>query len=111
MHLNTPLEAVKGVGPKIAEQLAVAGLETVGDLISFLPRKYEDFSVVVPITEIKPGNQTIRARCEKVETKRVRRGMTVTTASLADKTGKLQAVWFNQPYRANQLKSEDEFLE
>ncbi|USN97060.1 MAG: ATP-dependent DNA helicase RecG [Candidatus Nomurabacteria bacterium] len=109
MHLNTPLEAVKGVGPKIAEQLAVAGLETVGDLISFLPRKYEDFSVVVPITEIKPGNQTIRARCEKVETKRVRRGMTVTTASLADKTGKLQAVWFNQPYRANQLKSEDEF--
>lgn len=104
MNLNSPLEAVKGVGEKTAEQLTLAGLHTVGDLITFLPRAYEDFSEVAAIADIHPGKRTIRARCEKIETKRVRRGMTVTTAVLADKTGKLQAVWFNQPYRVAQLK-------
>lgn len=109
MNLQAPLEAVKGVGEKTAQQFADAGLYTVGDLISFLPRRYEDFTEVVPIAEIKPGKRTIRARCERIETKRVRRGMTVTTATLADKTGKLQAVWFNQPYRVSQLQNDDEF--
>jgi len=109
MDFNTPLEAVKGVGEKSAEQLSLAGLHTVGDLIMFLPRAYEDFSEVVTIANIRPGKRTIKARCEKIETKRVRRGMTVTTATLADKTGKLQAVWFNQPYRMSQLHGDDEF--
>jgi len=109
MNLTTKLTAVKGVGEKTAEQLVLAGLHTVGDLITFLPRGYEDFSEVVSIVDITPGKRTIRAHAEKVETKRVRRGMTVTTAVLADDTGKLKAVWFNQPYRATQLKPDEEF--
>jgi len=109
MNLVTPLEAVKGVGIKTAEQLRLAGLHTVGDLITFLPRAYEDFSEVTNISELRPGKRTIRARCESITTKRVRRGMTVTTAALADSTGKLQAVWFNQPYRVRQLEGGEEF--
>lgn len=109
MNFNSLLESVKGVGDKTAGQLALAGLHTVGDLITFLPRAYEDFSQVVAVADITPGKRTILARCEKIEIKRVRRGMIVTTAVLADKTGKLQAVWFNQPYRAKQLKDGDEF--
>lgn len=105
----TPLQAVKGVGEKTADQLSLAGLLTVGDVITFLPRAYEDFSEVVKITDITPGKRTIRARCESVSTKRVRRGMAVTTATLVDDTGKLQAVWFNQAYRAKQLDGKDEF--
>ncbi|MCA9334768.1 ATP-dependent DNA helicase RecG, partial [Candidatus Saccharibacteria bacterium] len=108
MNLDAPLESIKGVGEKTAEQLRAAGLLTVRDLISFLPRKYEDFSEVVKIANIKPGMRTIRAKCEKIETKRVRRGMTVTTATLVDASGKLRAVWFNQPYRVKQLQSTDE---
>jgi ATP-dependent DNA helicase RecG len=109
MNLATPLEAVKGVGEKTAGQLTLAGLHTVGDLITFLPRAYEDFSQVVAISSITPGKRTVRAVCESVTTKRVRRGMTITTAVLADKSGKVQAVWFNQPYRATQLKGGEEF--
>lgn len=109
MNLISPLEKVKGVGVKTGEQFANAGLYTVGDLIDFLPRTYEDFSEVIAIDSIHPGKATIKARCEKIATRPVRRGLRITTATLADDTGKLQAVWFNQPYRETQLKSGDEF--
>lgn len=110
MNLATPLSAIKGVGPKTAEQLELSGLHSVGDLIYFLPRKHEDYSQVTPIAELTPGKRTIKARCESVSTRNVRRGMRVTTAILADETGKVQAVWFNQAYRATQLKeSSQEF--
>lgn len=109
MNLLTPLESIKGVGVKTAEQLQLAGLHTVGDLITFLPRAYEDYSEIVAIADIRPGKATIRARCESIITKQVRRGLRITTATLADDSGKLQAVWFNQPYRATQLKSDEEF--
>jgi ATP-dependent DNA helicase RecG len=110
MNLSTSLEKIKGVGDKTGVQLAAAGLFTVGDLLTFLPRAYEDFSHATTISDIAPGKVTIKARCEKVETRPVRRGMKVTTATLADDTGKIQAVWFNQPYRAAQLKGGGEFF-
>lgn len=110
MNLSTQLEQVKGVGPKTAEQLRAAGLYTVGDILLFLPRRHEDFTGVVPIANLQPGKVTIKARCESISTRMVRRGLRLTTAVLADDSGKLNAVWFNQPYRTQQLGgSSDEF--
>ena len=109
MNLLSPLEKVKGIGEKTGAQFALAGLHTVGDLITFLPRAHEDFSHVTHIMDIAPGKATIKARCEKIATRPVRRGLRITTATLADDSGKLQAVWFNQPYRETQLKTGDEF--
>jgi len=110
MNLATSLDKVKGVGEKTGAQFAAAGLITVGDLITFLPRTYDDFSHVTAIADIAPGKITVKARCEKISTRPVRRGMRVTTATLVDDTGKMQAVWFNQPYREKQLKDGDEFF-
>ncbi|MFZ1360837.1 MAG: ATP-dependent DNA helicase RecG [Candidatus Saccharimonadales bacterium] len=110
MNFASPISAVKGVGSKTAEQFAAAGIDTVNDLVTFLPRSYEDFSGVTTIADIHPGKRTIRARCETITTRPVRRGLRITTATLADETGKLQAVWFNQPYRESQLKTGDEFF-
>jgi ATP-dependent DNA helicase RecG len=110
MNLVSSLEKVKGVGAKTGEQFAAAGIRTVGDLIDFLPRKHEDFSEIVSISDVHPGKMTIKASCEKIATRPVRRGLRITTATLADDTGKLQAVWFNQPYRETQLKAGDEFF-
>ncbi len=110
MNLATSIDQIKGAGEKTAAQLAKAGLLTVGDLLMFLPRKHEDFTGVTPIADIQPGHVTIKARCEAISTRRVRRGMQVTTAVLADDSGKLNAVWFNQGYRTQQLGgTSDEF--
>jgi ATP-dependent DNA helicase RecG len=109
MNLVSTLDKVKGVGAKTNEQFALAGINTVGDLIEFLPRAHEDFSHITTISNIAPGKVTVKARCEKIETRPVRRGLRITTATLTDETGKIQAVWFNQPYRETQLKSGEEF--
>lgn len=110
MNIASSITSVKGVGEKIAEQFAQAGIYTVNDLVTFLPRRHEDFSDVSRIADITPGKKTIKARCEKIATRPVRRGLRITTATLVDETGKLQAVWFNQPYREKQLKTGEEFL-
>lgn len=110
MNVGMRLDHVKGVGEKTAEQFAAAQLYTVYDLIHFLPRTYEDFSHITNISDIAPGKITVKARCEKISTRPVRRGMRVTTATLYDDSGKLQAVWFNQPYREKQLKNGEEFF-
>ena len=110
MNLSTSLDQIKGVGSKTAAQLRQAGLQTVGDILAFLPMRHEDFTQVAPIAELKPGKTTIRARCEKISTRPVRRGLRLTTAVLADDSGKLNAVWFNQPYRAQQLGGSDEWF-
>ncbi len=110
MKLTTPLEQIKGVGPKTAQALAVAGLTTVSDALNFLPRAYDDYSTAVNIADLQPGKVTVKARCESVSTRIVRRGLRITTAVLADKSGKVKAVWFNQPYRETQLKSDAEFI-
>ena len=110
MKLTTPLEQIKGVGSKTAQALAAAGLKTISDALDFLPRAYDDYSTAVNIADLQPGKVTVKARCESVSTRVVRRGLRITTAVLADKSGKVKAVWFNQPYRETQLKSDAEFI-
>ncbi len=110
MNLNTSLLDVKGVGPRTGQTLAAAGLRTVGDIIDFLPRTYEDYENAESIADIKPGKVVIRARAEKISNRYARRNMVITTATLVDNHGdKVQATWFNQPYRKTQLEGGGEF--
>ena len=104
MLLDKKLSSIKGVGEKTAVIFEKAGLLTVGDLILFFPRRYEDYSSMISIANIKPGRVTIKAKVHSLSTKRVRRGLHITEAILEDPTGKVAAVWFNQPYRATQLR-------
>lgn len=110
MNLLTTLDSIKGVGPKTVALFRDAGLATVNDLLLFLPMRHEDFTGVTPIAQLEPGTVTIMATCEKISTRPARRGLRLTTAVLADESGKLNAVWFNQPYRTQQLGgTNDEF--
>lgn len=110
MNLATSIEEVKGVGPKTAEIFRGAGIETVRDLIEFLPRTYDDYSSAERIADMVPGKVTIRAHIESVKTNYIRRNMQVTNAVLVDDAGdKVQAVWFNQAYRQRQLEKGGDF--
>ncbi len=110
MNLNSSLGLIKGVGEKTLEKLENANLRTVGNILEFFPRKYEDFASLTSLSEIKPGKVLFKAYAEKVSMRRVRRGMTITEAILTDGKDKIKAIWFNQPYRVKQLQDEEEFF-
>jgi ATP-dependent DNA helicase RecG len=105
MMLRDPLTEVKGIGPAAAKLLANLGLQTVEDLIYYYPRRYDDYSQVTAIKALKPGMVTIRAKIKQVTGRYVRRGIHVTEAVASDSTGSVRLVWFNQPYRAQAMKS------
>lgn len=106
MNLRSAIEDAKGVGKKTGEKFRAAGIDTIGDLLDFLPRSYEDYAGSEFIADMKPGKVTLKAHVEEVSTRFVRRNMRITSATLVDAhDDKLQAVWFNQPYRERQLKS------
>lgn len=106
MTLDDSVEVIKGIGPAAAAIFANAGIQTVGDLINYYPRRYEDYSQVSPISGLKPGKVTVRGSITKVSGRYVRRGMHVTEAVAEDATGSVRLVWFNQPYRATAIKHE-----
>jgi ATP-dependent DNA helicase RecG len=109
MNLEAELSCVKGIGPRTAEKLAAAGFESISDVVNFLPRTYEDFSTVTAIKDLTPGKVTVKARAEKVSTRRPRWRMSITEATLRDDSGAVRAVWFNQHYRQKQLETGEEF--
>lgn len=110
MRLTSPVSEVKGVGSAIAEKLAVLGVKTVEDLLYYFPRRYDDFSNVVAIAQLAPGNVTVKAKVESITGRHIRRGLHVTEAVLNDGTAKTRAVWFNQKYRADQLAKGSEYF-
>ena len=105
MKLTDDIESVKGVGPQLAVGLRQLGIRTVFDLLDYLPRRYEDYSDVSLIQNLRPGPITIRATVKQATGRYVRRGMHITEAVISDETGSLRVVWFNQPYRAKALKA------
>ena len=55
LELSTPVQYVKGVGPRIGEVLAAKGIHTVGDLLHYLPFRYEDRLNPRGISELRAG--------------------------------------------------------
>jgi ATP-dependent DNA helicase RecG len=104
---DTPLFEVVGARVPALRRLEKMGIKTVHDLLWHFPTRYEDFSKIYPIAELEPGQQaTIQGIVEEVQSKRSwRRAMSIVEATIADETGTIRAVWFNQPYVANVLKT------
>ena len=104
MNPSDSIDVVKNIGKTRAEQLNKLGIETVEDLIEYYPRDYEDRSRFVPVNEIEIGSvNTIRGRVlTSPEARRVRT-ITIVGVRIADGTGSIECVWFNQPYVKNQL--------
>jgi len=106
LALDTPLYEVLGAKSAFLKRLENLGLKTVHDLLWHFPSRYEDFSKIYTIAELEPGQQaTIQGVVEEVNMSHSwRRHMSIVHATIADDTGSIRAVWFNQPYVANTLK-------
>ncbi len=102
--LDSPATKARGVGPKRSARLKRLGVRTIRDLLYFLPRRYEDYSQLVPINRLQLGEQvTIIAQVKKASLRRTRGGAPMLKAVLSDGTGAVEVTWFNQRYLANEI--------
>ncbi|HXV69723.1 MAG TPA: ATP-dependent DNA helicase RecG [Nitrospira sp.] len=97
---DLPIRFAKGVGPTRTDLLRRCGIETVEDALWTVPWRYEDRSVMTPIGNLVPGMVTsVCGTIGKCEAKRTRnRRLSVLDIGVEDQTGRMQAVFFNQPY-------------
>ena len=70
--------------------------------------RYEDWTATAKIEQVKPNEKiSLIGKIVNIENKRIfPRRMVITTASIEDETGKIKAVWYNQPFLVNTIKPE-----
>jgi ATP-dependent DNA helicase RecG len=104
--LDAQLTVLSGVGPKNAESLQALGMHTLGDMLYYFPRRYEDYSQLKPIKNLFYGEYvTVIGTVQSVFTRKIRAGAsTMIEVVITDGTGGLRLSWFNQPWIANRLK-------
>ncbi|MFA6255480.1 MAG: OB-fold nucleic acid binding domain-containing protein [Patescibacteria group bacterium] len=103
--LSTPVSEISRVGKTTAIRLKKLGIETASDLIFYYPFRWEDFSQISEIAELTPSSiVTIRGKIQLIKNRRspVKRKF-LTEALVADKTGSIKVIWFNQPFLAEVL--------
>ncbi len=101
-----------GIGNKRAELFAKLGINSIGDLLNFYPRSYEDWNLVKKIENLEYGTTVcIRATlATSVNDARISGGRIISKAMVFDDTGSLQIVFFNNRYISSMLKSGTEYL-
>lgn len=110
MKIDSPLSEITGVGDVLSAKFKRLGVKTVADLLDFYPRRYEDYSLVTPIVDLRPGKVSLKAHIKQAKGRYVRRGMHITEAIASDETGSVRLIWFNQPYRAQSIRSNEEYF-
>ena len=110
MELSSSITELNGVGEELAKKLAILGIYKIDDLIEHFPRRYEDYSNIANIAELRPGIVTVKAKMANATGRYVRRGMHITEAIATDETGSVRLVWFNQPYRAAAIKAGQDYF-
>lgn len=109
MHITDSVESIRGVGDALAQKFHNVGVKTVEDLLSYYPRRYNDFSHIVPIAKMRPGEVTLQGTFKQITGRYVRGGLHITEAVLSDKSSSVRVVWFNQPYRSAGIKTDEEY--
>lgn len=97
--LQTPIQFVKGVGPRQAKLFARIGVRTVEEALYLIPRHWEDRTKLTPLAKLQPGSEAvISASVEKIDHRQTRNRFSILKVVLRDDSGRVVAVWFNQPF-------------
>jgi len=104
LELSTPVQYVKGVGPRIGEVLAAKGIHTVGDLLHYLPFRYEDRLNPRGISELRAGEMaTVVGEVRNSGLFRTR-GAPIFQLTVGQGRTRLRCLWFNATYLQDKFK-------
>jgi ATP-dependent DNA helicase RecG len=102
---STPVQYVKGIGPRLAEILAAKGIQTVDDLLHYLPFRYEDRLNPRSVAELRAGEMaTVIAEVRNSGLFRTRR-MPIFQLTVGQGRNRLKCIWFNGSYLRDRFQA------
>ena len=109
---DSSLTEIRGIGGKKAAAFARLGIFSLYDLVSFFPRRYEDRSRTVPISETHDGETVCICAvvADSPRLVRIRRGMELVKFRAADETGVADVTYFNQSWMKNSIHAGEEYV-
>ena len=110
--LDTSVQYIHGVGPARAKSLEKLGITTLGELISWVPRRYEDRSAVRRIADLEAGESAcVEAMVAAPPTlSHIRKGMDLVKVRAVDESGVLDVAFFNQTWLKDNLHQGETYL-
>ena len=111
LRLDSPVQYIKGIGPRRSSYFKRVGVETVKDLIHLVPHRYIDYSTILRISDARINDEaTVMGHVDLVEARRTRNRMNLLTLTLRDESGSIVLKWFNRPDLKNKFKIGDRLL-
>ncbi len=99
IDLNTPVQYLKGVGPKMAKKLSSLEIFTIENLFYHFPNRHKDLSLKTKIAQARAGETTtIEGRVISIKNQYLKNRKNIQKAIVEDDTGKIDITWFNQPF-------------
>jgi ATP-dependent DNA helicase RecG len=99
-----PVTELRAVGRKLAERLALIGVESALDLLQHYPRRYHDRTRRADIVELTEGEEaTVFGEVKQISARRTRQRRMLVEGEVFDGTSYLRVVFFNQQWRERQL--------
>jgi ATP-dependent DNA helicase RecG len=106
MNLSTSIDRLPLVGQAYVDRLAKLGISTIDDLLHHIPFRYNDLRTITPIARLQIGETaTVHATLNSMTPVYAKSGKRMQIGEIEDETGKLQAIWFNQPYLISALQT------
>jgi ATP-dependent DNA helicase RecG len=103
--LRASIDTISGVGPKMGATLAQLGIQSIEDWLYFFPRRYDDYSRMLPLNALQPGmDVTVIGTVRQSTMIKGQRGLDVLMVTIDDGTNTLTAYFFGQPYLRSKLE-------
>lgn len=108
MDLKTPVEKAGRIFKMYARRLEKLGIQTFEDFLYHIPARYDDYSIISKINRVQPGEVvTIQGTVSEIKNEFTKNFKRLQKAEIADDTGTIEVVWFNQPYLTKVIHAQD----
>jgi len=103
---DTPIGKLPRINEKYLKKFHKLGLVTVRDLLYHFPNRYDDYSKIIPIADLKLNETaTIQGEVLKIENIHTfKKRITLTEALVKDPSASIKIIWFNQPFLVKNIK-------
>jgi len=108
MNLQTPVATQGRIYRLFARRLEKLGILTFEDFLYHVPFRYDDFSLISKINRVQPGEVvTIQGTVSEITNEFTKNFKRIQKAEIADETGTIEVIWFNQPYLTKVIRKND----